>query len=157
MFIDEAKISVKSGKGGDGAVHFRREKYVPRGGPDGGDGGRGGDVILKVHHTLNTLNAFRYKDKYVADDGKNGARQKMTGRSAKDLVIPVPPGTIIYDADTGDLLGDLIDRDQELRICKGGRGGRGNVHFVSARHQVPRVGEKGEPGDEKNLKTGPET
>ncbi len=152
MFIDEAKINVKSGKGGDGAVHFRREKYVPRGGPDGGDGGRGGDVILKVLHTLNTLNAFRYKEKYVADDGKNGAKQKMTGRSAKDLIIPVPPGTIVYDADSGDLLGDLINRDQELRVCKGGRGGRGNVHFVSARHQVPKVGEKGEPGEEKNLK-----
>jgi len=152
MFIDEAKIYVKSGTGGNGAVHFRREKYVPRGGPDGGDGGRGGDVILKVQHTLNTLSAFRYKEKYIGDDGKGGARQKMTGRSANNLIIPVPPGTIVYDADTGELLGDLTERDQELKICKGGRGGRGNVHFVSARHQVPRVGEKGEPGEEKNLK-----
>ncbi len=152
MFIDEARINVQSGKGGDGAVHFRREKYVPRGGPDGGDGGRGGDVILRVRHTLNTLNALRYKDKYLADAGKNGARQKMTGRSAEPLVIFVPPGTIVYDADSGELLGDLVSRDEELRVCKGGRGGRGNVHFVSARHQVPRVGEKGEPGEERNLR-----
>lgn len=152
MFIDEAKIYVRSGKGGDGAVHFRREKYVPRGGPDGGDGGRGGDVILRVQHTLNTLNALRYKDKYVADDGKNGAKQKMTGRSANPLVIPVPPGTIVYDADSGELLGDLVNRDEQLVVCKGGRGGRGNVHFVSARHQVPRVGEKGEPGEDRNLR-----
>lgn len=133
-------------------MHFRREKYVPRGGPDGGDGGRGGDVILRVQHTLNTLNALRYKDKYIADDGKNGAKQKMTGRSANALVIPVPPGTIIYDADSGELLGDLVHRDEELLVARGGRGGRGNVHFVSARHQVPRVGEKGEPGEEKNLR-----
>ncbi|OJX47300.1 MAG: GTPase ObgE [Chloroflexi bacterium 44-23] len=152
MFIDEVRIFVQSGKGGDGAVHFRREKYVPRGGPDGGDGGRGGDVILRVQHTLNTLNALRYKDKYIADDGKNGAKQKMTGRSANALVIPVPPGTIIYDADSGELLGDLVHRDEELLVARGGRGGRGNVHFVSARHQVPRVGEKGEPGEEKNLR-----
>ncbi len=152
MFIDEVRIFVQSGKGGDGAVHFRREKYVPRGGPDGGDGGRGGDVILRVQHTLNTLNALRYKDKYVGDDGKNGAKQKMTGRSANALVIPVPPGTIVYDADSGELLGDLIHREEELLVARGGRGGRGNVHFVSARHQVPKVGEKGEPGQERNLR-----
>ena len=152
MFIDEAKIYVKSGNGGNGAVHFRREKYVPRGGPDGGDGGRGGDVILKVKHTLNTLSSFRYNQKFIADDGKNGAKQKMTGRSADDLIIYVPPGTIVYDDDTGELLGDLTERDQELLVCKSGRGGRGNIHFVSARHQVPRVGEKGEPGEEKNLR-----
>ncbi len=152
MFIDEVRIFVQSGKGGDGAVHFRREKYVPRGGPDGGDGGRGGDVILRVQHTLNTLNALRYKDKYVGDDGKNGARQKMTGRSANALIIPVPPGTIVYDADSGELLGDLVHRDEELLVARGGRGGRGNVHFVSARHQVPKVGEKGEPGQELNLR-----
>ena len=152
MFIDEAKIYVKSGNGGNGAVHFRREKYVPRGGPDGGDGGRGGDVILKVKHTLNTLSSFRYNQKFIADDGKNGAKQKMTGRSADNLIIYVPPGTIVYDDDTGELLGDLTERDQELLVCKSGRGGRGNIHFVSARHQVPRVGEKGEPGEEKNLR-----
>jgi len=152
MFIDEAKISVASGKGGDGAVHFRREKYVPRGGPDGGDGGRGGDVVLRVKHTMNTLHSFQFNQKFLASPGGNGAKQKMTGRSANTLYIDVPPGTLVYDDDTGELLGDLVERDQELLICKGGRGGKGNVHFVSARHQVPRVGEKGEPGEEKNLR-----
>lgn len=152
MFIDEAKIFVASGKGGDGAVHFRREKYVPRGGPDGGDGGRGGDVFLRVKHTLNTLNSFQYNQKFLALPGGNGAKQKMTGKSAPTLFIDVPPGTLVYDFETGELLGDLVDRDQELLVCKGGRGGRGNVHFVSARHQVPRVGEKGEPGEEKTLR-----
>jgi GTP-binding protein len=152
MFIDEAKISVTSGKGGDGAVHFRREKYVPRGGPDGGDGGRGGDVVLRVKHTMNTLHSFQFNQKFLASPGGNGAKQKMTGRSANTLYIDVPPGTLVYDGDTGELLGDLVERDQELLICKGGRGGKGNVHFVSARHQVPRVGEKGEPGEEKNLR-----
>ncbi len=152
MFIDEAQISVASGKGGDGAVHFRREKYVPRGGPDGGDGGKGGDVILRVKHTMNTLHTFQFHQKFAASPGGNGAKQKMTGRSAKNLYIDVPPGTLVYDADNGELLGDLVERDQELMVCKGGRGGRGNVHFVSARHQVPKVGEKGEPGEEKNLR-----
>jgi len=152
MFIDEAKIFVASGKGGDGAVHFRREKYVPRGGPDGGDGGRGGDVVLRVKHTLNTLHSFQFNQKFAALPGRNGAKQKMTGRSANTLYIDVPPGTLVYDDDTGELLGDLVERDQELLICKGGRGGKGNVHFVSARHQVPRVGEKGEPGEEKGLR-----
>jgi len=152
MFIDEAEIYVRSGTGGNGAVHFRREKYVPRGGPDGGDGGRGGDIILKVEHRLNTLSYFRHNQKFIADDGRNGAKQRMTGRSAEPMIIKVPPGTIVYDADTGALLGDLTERDQELLINKGGRGGRGNVHFVSSRHQVPRVGEKGEPGTERNLR-----
>ncbi len=152
MFIDEAEIYVRSGTGGNGAVHFRREKYVPRGGPDGGDGGRGGDIILKVEHRLNTLSYLRHNQKFIADDGRNGAKQRMTGRSAESLIIKVPPGTIVYDADTGALLGDLTERDQELLINKGGRGGRGNVHFVSSRHQVPRVGEKGEPGTERNLR-----
>lgn len=152
MFIDEAKISVASGKGGDGAVHFRREKYVPRGGPDGGDGGRGGDVVLRVKHTMNTLHSFQFNQKFLASPGGNGAKQKMTGRSANTLYIDVPPGTLVYNDDTNELLGDLVERDQELLICKGGRGGKGNVHFVSARHQVPRVGEKGEPGEEKNLR-----
>ncbi len=152
MFIDKAKIFVASGKGGDGAVHFRREKYVPRGGPDGGDGGRGGDVVLRVKHTMNTLHSFQFNQKFAASPGGNGAKQKMTGRSANTLYIDVPPGTLVYDDDTGELLGDLLERDQELLICKGGRGGKGNVHFVSARHQVPRVGEKGEPGEEKSLR-----
>ncbi|MFZ5923384.1 MAG: GTPase ObgE [Chloroflexota bacterium] len=152
MFIDQAEIYVKSGKGGDGAVHFRREKYVPRGGPDGGDGGKGGDVVLEVKPTLNTLNTFRFTTRFIADDGRNGAKQNMTGRSAEDLVIHVPPGTVVFEASTGELLGDLTEPGQRLTVCRGGRGGRGNTHFKSARRQVPRVAEKGEPGEEKSLK-----
>ncbi len=133
-------------------VHFHREKYVPRGGPDGGDGGRGGDVIFEVQETLNTLQSFRYKHKFVADDGEKGGPSNMTGKSAKDLVIPVPPGTIIYDAVTNELLGDLVEKGQRLVICKGGRGGLGNQHFATSRNQAPRTAEKGEPPEERELK-----
>jgi len=152
MFIDEASIFVRSGKGGDGFVHFHREKYVNRGGPDGGDGGRGGDVVLQVVPTLNTLVNFRYQRKFLADDGKKGGVNNMTGRSADDLVIPVPPGTVVYDEVSGELLGDLTDPDQKLVVCKGGRGGRGNPHFASSRNQAPTSGEKGEPAEERNLR-----
>jgi GTP-binding protein len=152
MFIDQAEISVRSGKGGDGAVHFRREKYVPRGGPDGGDGGKGGDVVLEVLPTLNTLFAFRNKSKFRAQDGANGTKQNMTGRSAEDLVIPVAPGTLVYDAKSGDLLGDLVETSQRLVVARGGRGGRGNSRFASSTHQVPRVAEKGEPGEDRTLR-----
>ena len=152
MFIDEAKIYVRSGRGGAGMMHFHREKYVPRGGPDGGDGGRGGDVIFQVKPTLNTLQSFRYKRKFVAADGENGGSSNMTGRSAKNLIIDVPPGTIIYDDLTGELLGDLVEAGEELRVCKGGRGGLGNQHFATARNQAPRTAEKGEPAEERNLR-----
>jgi GTP-binding protein len=152
MFIDEAIIHVSSGKGGNGAVHFRREKYVPRGGPDGGDGGRGGDVILEVVPTLNTLSQFRHQMKFVARDGAKGARSNMTGRSADDLVIQVPPGTIVYEAATGALIGDLIEHGQRLTVCKGGRGGRGNARFATANNQAPRAAERGEPGEDKSLR-----
>ena len=160
MFIDQVEIYVKSGKGGDGVVHFRREKYVPRGGPDGGDGGKGGDVILEVRPTLNTLN-FRHKERFVAEEGRPGAKQKMYGRAGEDLVIHVPPGTVVYEILDGDsggeiqplqLLGDLTEPGQRLIVCKGGRGGRGNVHFKSSTNQVPRTAEKGEPAEEKRLK-----
>jgi GTP-binding protein len=151
MLVDEAQIYVRSGTGGNGMVHFRREKYVPRGGPDGGDGGRGGDVVLEVQATLNTLRAFRFKQKYIADNGGHGGPKKMSGRSAKDLIIPVPPGTIVRDANTGDMIGDLVEDGQRLIVCKGGRGGRGNIHFVSSRHQAPQNAEKGEPGEEREL------
>ncbi len=146
MFIDEAEIHVRSGKGGDGVVHFRREKYVPRGGPDGGDGGKGGDVILEVVPTLNTLNAFQHKRKFHAQDGANGAKQNMTGRTGDDLIIPVPPGTIVYDASTGELVGDLVEAGQRLVVAKGGRGGRGNSRFANSVRQTPRIAERGEPG-----------
>ena len=152
MFIDEAAIFVRSGKGGDGFVHFHREKYVNRGGPDGGDGGRGADVILEVKPTLNTLVDFRYQRKFVAPAGVNGGPDNMTGRSAQDLIIPVPPGTVIYDADSGELLGDLVKPGQQLVVCKGGRGGRGNTHFKSSRNQAPHTAEKGEPAEERNLR-----
>ena len=152
MFIDEAEILVRSGKGGDGMMHFHREKFIPRGGPDGGDGGRGGDVILEVKPTLSTLQAFRHVARYVADNGKGGGPNDMSGKSADDLIVDVPPGTVVYDALTGDLLADLTTAGQRLVICKGGRGGRGNPHFKSATHQAPRTAEKGEPGEEKRLK-----
>lgn len=152
MFVDEASILVRSGKGGDGMVHFRREKYVPRGGPDGGDGGRGGDVIFEVEPTLNSLTSFRYQTQYFADDGRKGGPKNMSGRGAEDLVIKVPPGTLVYDETTGELLGDLVENGQRLTIAKGGRGGRGNQHFATSRNQAPRTGEKGEPGEERKLK-----
>jgi GTP-binding protein len=152
MFVDQAEIEVESGRGGNGMVHFRREKYVPRGGPDGGDGGRGGDVILEVRPTLNTLAAFRFTTRYVAGDGKGGGSNNKFGKSAENLVIPVPPGTVIFDARTGDLVGDLTSPGEQLVVCKGGRGGRGNTHFKSSINQTPRTAENGEPGEEKRLR-----
>jgi len=152
MFIDQAEIEVKSGRGGNGMVHFRREKYVPRGGPDGGDGGRGGGVLLEVRPTLNTLSAFRFTTRFAAGDGKGGGSNNKIGKSAENLVIPVPPGTMVYDALTGDLLGDLTAPGQQLMVCRGGRGGRGNTHFKSSINRVPRTAENGEPGEEKRLR-----
>ncbi len=152
MLIDQVEIEVKSGKGGDGMVHFRREKFVPRGGPDGGEGGRGGDVILTVQPTLNTLLAFRHTTRYVAEDGGDGGPNNRHGRSARPLIIPVPPGTIVYDAVTGEVLGDLTEAGQQLVVCKGGRGGRGNTHFKSSVNQAPRIAERGEPGEERRLR-----
>jgi GTP-binding protein len=152
MFIDEATIYVKSGKGGDGAVHFRREKYIPRGGPDGGDGGRGGNIIVKVLSSLNTLYHFQHQHQYFAEDGKRGGRSNRTGHSAEDLIINVPAGTIIYNADSNEVIADLVNDNQEIMICKGGRGGRGNARFANSRDQAPRVAEKGEPGQERNLR-----
>lgn len=151
MFIDEAEIYVRSGKGGDGFMHFHREKYVARGGPDGGDGGRGGDLILKVDKRLNTLAAFRHKSRYIAADGQKGGINNQTGKSAENLIVLVPAGTIVREKETGAMLGDLTHDGQELIVCKGGRGGRGNTHFVSPSNQAPRTAEKGEPFEEKNL------
>lgn len=152
--MDEAEIFVKSGKGGDGVVHFRKEKYVPRGGPDGGDGGKGGDVILKVNTKLNTFH-FRQKERFQAQDGRPGSKQNMFGKSGEDLIVHVPPGTVVYEIkDEGPLalLGDLTEPDQQLVVCKGGRGGRGNTRFKNATNQTPRTAEKGEPAEEKSLK-----
>ncbi len=152
MFVDEAEIYVRSGKGGDGMMHFHREKYVSRGGPDGGDGGRGGDLILKVDRRLNTLAQFRHISRFIAEDGQNGGPNNMTGRSAEDKIILVPAGTIVRDAVTNDLIGDLINEGQELIVARGGRGGRGNTHFVTPSYQAPRVAEKGAPAEERRLK-----
>jgi GTP-binding protein len=152
MFIDTATISVCSGKGGDGAIHFRREKFVPRGGPDGGDGGKGGDIILVAQPNLNTLAHFRYKPSFKAEDGKKGGTNNKTGKAGGDLFINVPVGTIIYNEHNDEVLGDLVENEQRLVLVMGGRGGRGNARFASSKRQVPRVGERGEPGIELNIR-----
>src|SRR5574339_1267318 len=152
MFIDQVEIHVKSGKGGDGMVHFHREKFVPRGGPDGGDGGRGGDVIFEVKSTLNTLSSFRQNQKFKAEDGAKGGPSQMSGRYGNDLILYVPPGTVLFDADSGELIGDLTEPGQKLTALKGGRGGRGNQHFATSRNQVPRTAEKGETAQEKRIR-----
>src|SRR5512147_915630 len=152
MFIDQVIIHVRSGKGGDGMVHFHREKFVPRGGPDGGDGGRGGDVIFEVKPTLNTLSSFRQNQRFKGEDGANGGPSQMSGRYGNDLIIYVPPGTVLFDADTNELIGDLTEPGQRLTVLKGGRGGRGNQHFATSRNQAPRTAEKGEPEQEKRVK-----
>jgi GTPase len=152
MFVDQVQIYVRSGKGGDGMVHFHREKFVPRGGPDGGDGGRGGDLILEVTHSFNTLSSFHHKSRFIADDGEKGGPNNMTGHSAEDKIVLVPQGTIVYERDSGEILGDLVTIGQRLVICKGGRGGRGNQHFANSRRQVPKTAEKGEPPTERNLR-----
>ena len=152
MFIDEARIKVISGKGGDGVVHFRREKYVPFGGPDGGDGGKGGDVILEVNPNLSTLAPYQHKTRFKAEDGKSGGGKNMTGKSGDDLILPVAPGTIAYNEDRGDVLGDLIEPGDRLIVAHGGRGGRGNARFATSRNQAPRIAEKGEPGEERELR-----
>lgn len=152
QFLDQVEIQVQSGKGGDGVVHFRREKFAPRGGPDGGDGGRGGSIFLEVDPSMRTLYTFRFKRRFVADDGKPGARSQRSGRGAKDTVLRVPPGTLIYDAATNEIVGDLTDVGQRMELVKGGRGGRGNQHFVNSRNQAPRIAEKGAPGLEKTFR-----
>jgi GTPase len=151
-FIDETRIRVEAGKGGDGIVHFRREKYKPYGGPDGGDGGRGGDVVLEVLSTLNTLSHLLHQRIYKADDGAPGGGNNKTGKSAGEMVITVPPGTVVYDDDKNEILGDLVENGERLVVCKGGRGGRGNARFTTARNQAPRIAERGEPGEARNLR-----
>ncbi len=152
MFLDEAKIYVKGGDGGDGLVAFRREKYVPHGGPAGGDGGRGGDVVLVVNPRLNTLSSFNQKMHFKAQRGGNGGNFNKTGANGEDVLIEVPPGTVVRDAETGELLADLTRPDQRVVVAAGGRGGRGNARFKSSTNQAPRIAEKGEPGEERWLK-----
>lgn len=148
MFVDEASIYVRSGCGGNGIIHFHKEKYINRGGPDGGDGGKGGDIVFRVNPHVDTLSAFRHNRKFVASDGKRGGPNNQTGKSAEDLYISVPAGTLLYENSSGKFIGDLTKTNQELLVCKGGRGGRGNAKFANSRNQAPRIAEKGEPGQE---------
>ena len=151
MLVDEAKIFVASGKGGDGMISFRREKYVPRGGPSGGDGGRGGDVVLRADANLNTLYFFRKRVHFRADSGVKGGSSNKTGADASSTIVRVPPGTIIRDAETGGLIADLVTPESEAVVARGGRGGKGNAHFKTSANQAPRLAEKGEPGMERWL------
>ena len=146
MFVDRAKIVIKAGDGGDGAVSFHREKYVAAGGPDGGDGGRGGDVVFQVDDNFSTLIDFRYKRKYCAERGQNGAARNCTGKSAPPLIIKVPRGTIIREASSGRIMADM-STDEPKVIAKGGRGGKGNVHFATSTRQIPKFAKPGYPGE----------
>jgi len=150
-FVDEAKFYVKAGDGGNGCVSFRREKYVPKGGPDGGDGGDGGSVYIESSRRLSSLIDFRYRSHFLAEKGANGQGKKMSGRNGKDNTILVPVGSIIRDAESGELLADLLHDGDRFLVAKGGRGGPGNVHFASARNKAPRIAGKGKPGEEQWL------
>lgn len=152
MFIDRAKIIVTSGAGGDGMVSFRREKYVPRGGPSGGDGGKGGSVIVVANPDLNTLVNFRRHRHFTANKGENGGAKEMFGKNAEDVIVEVPLGTMIYDNKTGELLADMTQEGQRAVIVKGGHGGRGNSHFATSAVRVPTFAEKGEPGEQKEIR-----
>ena len=151
MFIDQVKIFVKGGDGGNGMVAFRREKYVPKGGPAGGDGGKGANVVFRVDEGLRTLMDFRYKRHFKADRGQHGMSKSQHGRNADDMIVKVPPGTIVTDADTGELIADLTMDGQTAIIARGGRGGRGNCRFASPANPAPEIAENGEPGKERNI------
>ena len=151
MFIDEAEIEVKSGDGGDGAVTFRREKYVPKGGPSGGNGGKGGDVIIQAFRNLNTLLDFRYKRKYIADDGAIGGSSLKDGKNGKDVLIKVPVGTIVKDSASNKILADLDEEGKSIAIVKGGKGGKGNSNFATSTNQAPRFAENGKKGESKKI------
>ena len=152
MFIDEAKIRVKAGDGGNGCVAFRREKFVPHGGPSGGDGGNGGDVLMESSERHNTLVHFRFNPEYKGDRGRHGEGSNCTGRAGEDIVLKVPVGTLVYDDDTGELIHDFAHPGETIVIARGGRGGRGNQHFATSTHQAPREHELGRPGEAKNLR-----
>ncbi len=147
MFVDQAKIKIKAGDGGDGAVSFHREKYVAAGGPDGGDGGRGGDVVFQVDDNFSTLIDFRYKRKYVAERGQNGSARNCTGKSAPPLIVKVPRGTLVRDANTGRIMADM-STDEPKVLARGGQGGKGNVHFATSTRQIPKFAKPGYPGEE---------
>ena len=149
MFIDEAKIRVRAGDGGNGCVAFRREKYVPRGGPSGGDGGKGGDIYMESSERHNTLVHFRFNPEYKAQRGRHGEGANKTGREGQDIVLKVPVGTIVYDDDTGEKVHDFSHPDERIVVARGGRGGRGNARFATSTHQAPREHEDGRPGEER--------
>lgn len=151
MFIDYAEISIISGKGGDGAVTFRREKYVPKGGPSGGNGGNGGCIILEAHHNLSTLLDFRYRKNYKAGDGEPGGSSRKDGKNGEDIVIKVPVGTIVKDAESGKILFDLDENGKRIIAAEGGKGGKGNSNFATPTNQTPRYAEPGRPGAEKKI------
>ena len=151
MFYDQAKITVLAGNGGNGAMHMRREKYVPRGGPDGGDGGRGGSVYLEADPGLNTLLPFRFKREFKAQHGGPGGEKKMHGRAGEDLVIKVPPGTLVRDLITGEQVADVVEPDRRFLVARGGKGGLGNVHFATSTQRTPEFAQKGEPGETREL------
>lgn len=151
-FVDEAVVVVEAGDGGRGCVSFRREKYIPKGGPDGGDGGKGGDVIFQSTSRLQTLYGFQFQRLYRAERGAHGQGKNKTGKHGKDILIEVPPGTLIRDADTGDVLKDFVNSGETFVAAAGGRGGRGNQHFVSSKNQAPRHAQPGEPGQQLSLK-----
>lgn len=152
MFVDEVEIEALAGNGGNGSATFRKEKHVPRGGPDGGDGGHGGNIVMQVDTNLTTLLDFRYQRKYKADRGGDGGGKAMFGKDGADLVLRVPQGTVVTDIETGQVVADLSAPDARAVIAKGGIGGRGNSHFVTSIHQAPKFAEKGEPGEHKNLR-----
>jgi len=152
MFIDEAKIRVKAGDGGNGCMAFRREKFVPRGGPSGGDGGRGGDVIMEASQRHNTLIHFRYNPEHKAKRGEHGMGSNCTGQDGNSIVLQVPVGTALYDLETGELVHDFQTPDERIIVAKGGRGGRGNQHFATSTHQAPREHELGRPGEERSYR-----
>ncbi|MGO8757685.1 MAG: GTPase ObgE [Terracidiphilus sp.] len=152
MFIDEAKIRVKAGDGGNGCMAFRREKFVPRGGPSGGDGGRGGDVIMESSQRHNTLIHFRYNPEHKAQRGEHGMGSNCTGQDGRSIVLQVPVGTSLYDAETGELVHDFKEPDEQIVVAKGGRGGRGNQHFATSTHQAPREHELGRAGEERTYR-----
>lgn len=152
MFVDEAKIRVKAGGGGNGCMAFRREKFVPRGGPSGGDGGHGGDVIMESSERHNTLVHFRFNPEYKAERGRHGEGSNKTGREGEGIVLKVPVGTIVYDELTGEVVHDFSHPDERVVIARGGRGGRGNARFATSTHQAPREHEEGHPGEERDLR-----
>ena len=147
-FVDYAKIHIKSGDGGPGHISFRREKFVPKGGPDGGNGGKGGDVVLEVDDHMNTLLDFRYKRHYIAEDGREGGKSRSSGKDGADSLIRVPKGTVVKNADTREIIADLTDESQREVIAEGGIGGRGNAEFATATNQAPRYADPGRPGEE---------